>query len=102
MMKTEVHTPFIADTVEACLYDSGPNIYVENPKEAKMQVWIRIYNKAFLASTEIQRVNKAICKPSRSVSVCAAQRPVGSFGYEPYIAIVALVDDLKPEYTYNE
>ncbi len=97
-----IHTPFIADTVEACLYDSAPNIYVENPEDAKMQVWIRIYNKAFLGSTEIQRVNKAICKKGRSVSVCAAQRPIGSYGHESYIAIVTLVDDLKPEYTYDE
>lgn len=100
--KTGIHTSFIADTVEACLYDSGPNICVENPKEAKMQVWVRIKNKAFLTSMEISRVNKSICKPGRSVSVAAAMNPVMPFGHEPYIAIVTMVDDLKPEYTYNE
>ena len=97
-MKTIVYTAGIADAVEACLYDSGPNIYVENPKEAKQQVWVRIYNKAYLSNTEIQRVSKSICKAGRSVSVCAAMRPVNPFGHEPYIAIVTLVDDLKDEF----
>ena len=97
-MKKQANNESVANAVDACLYAAQPNIRVEMPKEAKNQVWIRLRNQSFLSGSELERINKCICKPGYLVSVCAQMAYITGIYYEPYINVVLAIDGLKEEF----